>query len=52
MNKPTLSYDFEETYEGTYRLEDDILWLNYNNTEYPMLLVNDCLYFDIIEKVE
>jgi hypothetical protein len=40
----------KKTFEGTYKFENDILWLNYNGTNYPMLLVNGKLYFDVIEK--
>ena len=42
----------ETTYNGMYKLEDNILWLNYENKNYPMLLIDGKLYFDIIEKVE
>ncbi|MBQ5910666.1 MAG: hypothetical protein IIW94_01485 [Clostridia bacterium] len=40
------------TFEGTYKFENDILWLNYENTDYPMLFIDGKLYFDIIEKAE
>lgn len=43
---------FEEHFKGTYKFENDILWLNYEGKDYPMLFVDDKLYFDIIEKTE
>lgn len=52
FNKHTGSYDSENQYSGTYKFENDILWLSFDSSEYPMLLVNDKLYFDIIEKIE
>ena len=42
----------KETFEGTYKFENDILWLNNNNKDYPLLLVKGKLYFDILEKIE
>lgn len=48
----TMKYELEEHFEGTYKFENDILWLNYESKDYPMLLINDRLYFDILEKVE
>jgi len=47
-----LDIEKEETREGEYRLEDDILWLNYKGTDYPMILADGKIYFDVIEKVE
>lgn len=41
----------KDTYEGTYKFENDILWLNHNGTDYPMLLIDGKLYFDVLEKV-
>ncbi len=41
----------KDTYEGTYKFENDILWLNSNGTDYPMLLIDGKLYFDVLEKV-
>jgi hypothetical protein len=52
FNKHTGSYDSENEYSGTYKFENDVLWLSFDSSEYPMLLVNDKLYFDIIEKIE
>lgn len=52
MNKPTLSYDLEEAFDGTYKFENDILWLNFEDNEYPLLLINDKLFFDVLEKTE
>lgn len=52
FNKHTGAYDSEKQYSGTYKFEKDILWLSFDNGEYPMLLVDDKLYFDIIEKSE
>ena len=42
----------KETFEGTYKFENDILWLNYESNDYPVLLVDGKLYFDVIEKAE
>lgn len=42
----------KETFEGTYKFENDILWLNYEGKDYPMILVDGKLYFDVIEKTE
>lgn len=44
--------DIRNTYEGTYRLEDDILWLSYESNEYPMVFVDGKLYYDVFQKVE
>lgn len=52
FNKHTGAYDSEKHFSGTYKFENDILWLSFDNGEYPMLLVDDKLYFDIIEKSE
>lgn len=52
FSKVTMKYELEEHFEGTYKFENDILWLNYEGKDYPMLLINDRLYFDILEKVE
>ena len=42
----------KKTFEGTYKLENDILFLNYENNDYPMLFIDGKLYFDVIEKTE
>ena len=44
--------DYDTTYEGTYILEDNILWLSFGDGKYPMILVDGELYFDVLEKVE
>ena len=44
--------DYDTTYEGTYALEDNILWLSFGDSKYPMLFVDGKLYFDVLEKVE
>lgn len=45
-------HEIDNTYEGTYRFENDVLWLNHKEKDYPMFLIDESLYFDIIEKAE
>ncbi len=40
------------TFEGEYHLKDDIFWLHYKGTDYPILLVDKKLYFNVMEKVK
>ena len=47
-----LATETDDRCEGTYRFENDTLWLSCEGTEYPMLLVDGQLYFDIITKAE
>lgn len=37
-------------YEGTYRLEDDILHLDYEGGSMPFLLIDGKIYFDVLQK--
>ena len=52
FSKLTFSYETEENYEGSYKFENDILWLTFNETQYPMIFDNGKLYFDVYEKIE
>ena len=38
------------TYEGTYTLADEVLSLNWNGADYPMLLIDGKLYFLVYAK--
>lgn len=40
----SLLYDIYNTYEGIYRFANDILWLNCEGKDYPMLFVNVLIY--------
>ena len=37
-------------YEGAYRLEDDILHLDYEGGSMPFLLIDGKIYFDVLQK--
>lgn len=39
-----------EEFEGTYNIENDIMKLNYNGKEDTLLIINDVIYFDVIQK--
>lgn len=52
FSKLTFSYETEENYEGSYTFENDILGLTFKETQYPMILDDGKLYFDIYEKAE
>ena len=41
-----------KSFEGEYHFQDNILWLHYKGTDYPILLVDGKLYFNVIEKVK
>lgn len=52
FSKVSMTYELEEIFEGTYNFKEETLWLSYQENEYPLLLINDQLYFDVVEKVE
>ena len=42
----------ETDHEGNYRAEGDMLYLNYDGIDHPFIMMNDKVYFDILEKVD
>jgi len=42
----------DQRFNGSYRFEKNILWLEYEGNEHPMILANNKLYFDVIKKIE
>lgn len=41
-----------EHFEGTYSVSDDIMTLSYDGKEHILLIIEDKLYFDVIQKVK
>lgn len=39
-----------EEFSGTYNIENDVIKLNYNGKEDTLLIINDVIYFSILEK--
>lgn len=42
----------KKEFEGTYTFKDDILWLSHGDEKYPMILGDDALYFDVVQKTK